>query len=225
MKPIIGITAGGEEVFRLNKHYTEAVTAAGGVPIIITDHADTVLRICDGIIISGGGDISPSLCGITQYDPVYLESPDPIRDRFEFELARLAYANSVPTLGICRGMQVMNVALGGTLIFHIDGHMQKFDRDQPSHRVRVSAYTRLRALVCQATVEVNSFHHQALDAVSPKLTVCAVSDDGIVEAAEASEHPFYLGIQWHPEHMSVHSSEVIFAALCAAALNKKGQSC
>lgn len=225
MKPIIGITAGTEADIRLNRHYTEAVKNAGGVPIIITDLAHEVFHACDGIILSGGGDISPALCGIDEYDPAYLESPDPRRDRFELELARLALEAGVPTLGICRGLQVMNAALGGTLLFHIGGHMQRYDRDQPSHGVSVADGTRLRGLVCRDSIEVNSFHHQAIDAVSPRLTVCAMSEDGIIEAAEAAGHPFYIGVQWHPEHMSGHSSEVLFAALCAAAGNKNGQSC
>ena len=224
IKPIIGITAGGEAEYRLNRRYSDAVVSAGGVPIVITYGQSDILRILDGIILSGGGDISPHFCGITEYDPAYLDSPDPCRDRFETELARLAFSNGIPTLGICRGLQVMNVAFGGTVLFHIDGHMQKADRDQPSHRVVVRDGTRLRALVCAGEVEVNSFHHQAIDTVAKKLTVCAVSDDGIAEAAEASGHPFYLGVQWHPEHMHGHGAEVLFAALCAAAQNRTGQN-
>ncbi len=220
MRPVIGISAGnvsGE--FRLNGRYVAAVKNAGGAPVVLTAETDVMgaLAVCDGILLSGGGDISPSLCGITDYDPVYLESPDPMRDRFELALARKAFEHSIPTFGICRGLQVMNTALGGTLIFHIDGHMQKTDRDQPSHGVFVGEHTRLRELICKSFTDVNSFHHQVIDKISPHLTVNAVSHDGRTEGAEAAEHPFYLGVQWHPEHMEGHSSDVLFAAFCAAA--------
>jgi len=217
IKPIIGITAGGEGDYRLNRHYVDAVSAAGGVPIIIVCGAREALLACDGIILSGGGDISPGLCGISSYDPVYLDSPDPVRDRFELEIAALAFEKGIPTLGICRGLQVMNTALGGSIIFHIEGHIQKGDKDQPSHSVLVKEGGLLSRLVDKECLEVNSFHHQAPGTLSPYLAVSAVSDDGVLEAAEAVKHPFYLGVQWHPEHMEGHSSEILFAALCNAA--------
>ena len=191
--------------------------------MVLTADTDVsgAIAACDGILLSGGGDISPSLCGITDYDPVYLESPDPMRDRFELALAKAAFECGIPTFGICRGLQVMNTALGGTLLFHIDGHMQKADRDQPSHGVLVGEHTRLRALICESYAEVNSFHHQVIDKISPHLTVSAVSHDGRTEGAESEEHPFYLGVQWHPEHLEGHSSDVLFAAFCVAAKKRR----
>ncbi len=175
------------------------------------------LGICDGILFSGGGDITPRLCGITDYDPARLIDPFPERDEYELELARLAYESDTPTLGICRGLQIMNCALGGSLHFDIRGHTQKRSREQPSHSVSVKRGTLLHRLIGTGGLETNSFHHQSVASCSEKLAVVAVAEDGVTEALEAPAKRFWLGVQWHPEHMVGYASDVLFAGLCAAA--------
>ena len=180
----------------------------------------SALGICDGILLSGGGDIAPRLCGISEYDPARLIDPYPERDEYELELARLAYEHDIPTLGVCRGIQVMNAALGGSLHFDIPSHTQKRSREQPSHSVSVQSGTMLRRLVGTDGLEVNSFHHQAANMPAKTLAVAAIAEDGIIEALEASDKRFWLGVQWHPEHMEDYASRVLFAALCAAAYKR-----
>ena len=176
----------------------------------------SALGICNGILISGGGDITPRLCGITDYDPAYLVDPFPERDEYELELTYLAHKRNIPVLGICRGAQVLNCALGGSLHFDISGHMQRPSRDQPSHSVRISDGSLLHRLVGQLSLEVNSFHHQAIEKAPAQLNVCAISDDGITEAIEAPDKRFFVGVQWHPEHLTDYASSVLFAAFVTA---------
>lgn len=175
------------------------------------------LGICGGILLSGGGDIVPRLCGIDEYDPARLTDPSPERDEYELELALLAYTRDIPLLGICRGVQVINAALGGSLHFDIGGHMQTRSREQPSHSVSITLGSLLYRLVGTGELAVNSFHHQAINVPSPKLSVTATAEDGVIEALEAPQRRFYLGVQWHPEHMDGSTSDVLFAGLCAAA--------
>ena len=185
------------------------------LPPVSTPRA--AIGICDGILFSGGGDIIPRLCGITDYDPVRLIDPFPERDEYELELARLAYERNTPTLGICRGIQIMNCALGGSLHFDIAGHTQKRSREQPSHSIRIVGGTLLYKLIGTNGLEVNSFHHQSVAECASALTVSGVAEDGTIEAIEASDKRFWLGVQWHPEHMEGYAPGVLFAGLCAMA--------
>lgn len=185
------------------------------LPPVSTPRA--AIGICDGILFSGGGDIVPRLCGITDYDPARLIDPFPERDEYELELARLTYERNVPTLGICRGVQIMNCALGGSLHFDIPGHTQKRSREQPSHSVKVTHGTLLNKLIGTCGLEVNSHHHQSVSVCAPCLKACAIAEDGVIEAIEAANKRFWLGVQWHPEHMEGYASGVLFAGLCAAA--------
>lgn len=177
----------------------------------------SALGICGGILFSGGGDITPRLCGITDYDPARLVDPFPERDEYELELASLAHKRNVPVLGICRGVQILNSALGGSLHFDISGHTQKRSREQPSHSVSITDGSLLHRLVGSSALEVNSFHHQAVAKPAKCLNVCALSDDGTTEGLEAPDKRFFLGVQWHPEHLSDYTSSVLFAAFVAAA--------
>ncbi len=221
MNPLIGITTdrntGGD--YFLRRQYCTAILRAGGIPILLppVGRPLAALGICEGILLSGGGDISPALCGITEYDPALLFDPFPERDEYELELTKLAYERDLPILGICRGIQVLAASLGGTLHFHVPGHSQKLSRDQPSHGVSIASGTKLFGLVGAEELQVNSFHHQAVKSVPPTLTVSAVSDDGIIEAVESPDARFCLGVQWHPEHMDTRAADILFAALCAAA--------
>ena len=222
MAPLIGITtsSNNDGDFFLRRQYCAAVLRAGGIPIMLPPVSKPIaaLGIVNGIILSGGGDIAPRLCGIENYDPMRLFEVSPERDEYELELAALTYERGIPTLGICRGIQVMNASLGGSLHFDIAGHRQILSREQPSHTVSIKSGTLLRRLISEAELAVNSFHHQAVKHPAPPLTVSGVSEDGIIEALEAANRDFYLGVQWHPEHMVGYGAEVLFAALCAAAV-------
>ncbi len=224
MPPLIGITTslnnGGD--FFLRRQYCSAVLRAGGIPIMLPPVSKPrgVLGIVDAVIFSGGGDIAPQLAGITDYDPMLLLEVSPERDEYELELAALTYERNIPSLGICRGIQIMNCAFGGSLHFHINSHAQTLSREQPSHMVTLKTGTLLRKLVGESELAVNSFHHQAVNIPSNAMRVCALAEDGVVEALEAPEKAFYLGVQWHPEHMEGYASEVLFAALCAAAVRR-----
>ena len=222
MAPLIGITtsSNGDGDYFLRRQYCAAVLRAGGIPIMLppVGRPKAVLGILNGVIFSGGGDIAPRLRGIENYDPVLLFEVSPERDEYELELAALTYERGIPTFGICRGIQIMNAALGGSLHFDIPGHRQTRSREQPSHSVKITPKTLLHRLIGDNEFSVNSFHHQAVNIPAKALTVSAISEDGIIEALEAPDRAFYLGVQWHPEHMTGYGAEVIFAALCAAAL-------
>lgn len=223
MHPMIGITVGNntEGDFFLRRQYCSAILKAGGIPILLppAGNPESAAGICNGILFTGGGDIAPSLCGITDYDPAYLFEPSPERDRYELKLAQLAISRDLPVLAICRGIQVLNVALGGTLKFHIDGHHQKLSREQPSHTVKIAENTILARLAGERELAVNSFHHQAIDEVGKGLRVSAKAEDGIIEGVEASGQKFCIGVQWHPEHMKGYAADILFAGLCAAAMS------
>jgi putative glutamine amidotransferase len=222
MKPIIGITPSpSDDSFRhgtfhryaLASTYVAAVEAAGGVPIILPPqhgNVDEVLSVIDGLLLSGGGDIRPDRYGDDQVHPTTYGIDD-LRDEFEIALVRAAIAGEIPVLCICRGIQVLNVALGGTLVQDIADqltdeihHAQAeigIPRQDPSHAVQVEPDSRLAAIYGDDRIEANSFHHQALKQVSPNLKVVAHSPDGIVEAVEGCGSSWVLGVQWHPEMM------------------------
>ena len=221
-KPIIGITSGET----LSERYIEAVTNAGGIPVILKNDGDPkkAVKDCGGIILSGGGDILPELFGVNDYDPTLIRGTDIKRDEFELRLAKLAYESKTPTLGICRGIQVMNAALGGTLIFDLPGHSQKSARDIPTHDVIAAGATLLAAILGTKPGErlaVNSFHHQAVGRISERLRLSAASADGVIEGIEAKDPDrFFVGVQWHPECLRDRASERLFSALVKAAVSR-----
>ncbi|HCG30912.1 MAG TPA: gamma-glutamyl-gamma-aminobutyrate hydrolase family protein [Thermomicrobiales bacterium] len=221
-KPVIGITPspmedsqphGSFDRYAISTTYTEAVEAAGGVPLVIPPQAgniDEILSIVDGLLLSGGGDIDPILYGDdTLHEATYGIHPG--RDALELALAREAVARDIPTLCICRGVQVLNVALGGTLIQDIPGqysteieHRQQeqgIRKEEPGHTVAVTPGSVLARTYEADTIEVNSFHHQALKDIAPGLSIDAVAPDEIVESVSASAGRWILGVQWHPEMM------------------------
>ena len=181
--------------------YGEAVARAGGLPVILSPCApesiDALLDRLDGLCLSGGPDLHPASYGAEPDE--HLGPTEPEADAFELALARRAAARGMPVLGVCRGMQVMNVAAGGTLHQHLPGHRQTAPGDRTTHSVRVRRDTRLRSLVGAAKLDVNSFHHQAPDRIGRGLHVSALSIDGVVEGLEDPGARFHVGVQWHAE--------------------------
>lgn len=216
-KPLIGITGNyDKETCMLAEGYYQSVLKAGGIPVIIPPRiieggAETpnaieasLLDRLDGIIFSGGGDPNPLLFG---EEPIKeLHSITPERDVQELLLVRYAYDRQIPMLGICKGIQMINAALGGTLYQDIhsqmDGtrikHSQDQDRRFPSHTVKIEEDSILHRLFGEE-LAVNSFHHQACKSAAPCLKVTATAPDGVIEAVESNEFKSILGVQWHPE--------------------------
>lgn len=218
-QPVIGLTTAsapradnGMLIHGLMPAYTRAVALAGGLPFMIPlDLPDDVLRSMyerlDGVLIPGGCDVNPAAYGAAHGE--HTQQPDNARDRTEIALTRWAVDENRPFFGICRGHQVLNVALGGTLIQHIPGEVSTdIQHDLPdglpwgtlTHTVSVDPNSYL-ARIIGTMPQVNSLHHQAVGQAAPSLCVTAYAPDGVVEGLEAPDHPFALSVQWHPEHM------------------------
>jgi putative glutamine amidotransferase len=242
MRPLIGVTtsgrtldAGGEEhrVYAAFVSYAVMVRAAGGLPVGLIpeppDHAADVLDRLDALLLTGGGDVDPVHYGGTSHGEVYGVDPD--RDAFELELVRAAADRRVPTLCICRGLQVLNVALGGTLIEDIAaegaGYLDHRNRDAEStrrrHEVDLEPQSTTARALGAATVMVNSSHHQAVRELAPTLRATGRAADGIVEAVASVDDAWPLwAVQWHPERLGVDDppSMRLFQALVTAAAHR-----
>jgi putative glutamine amidotransferase len=217
----------------LGVRYLDAVARAGGVPVILApvcDEAiDGLLDRLSGICLSGGPDLHPSAYGAEPHPR--LGPTEPNLDRFELALARRADARGVPLLGICRGSQVLNVARGGTLHQHVPDlagddveHRQTTPGGEPTHPVRIARRSRLAGVVGAARLPVNSFHHQAVDALGSGLTVSARALDGVVEGIEDRSRDLFLGVQWHAECLVSRPAHLaLFTALVDAARRRDGQ--
>jgi putative glutamine amidotransferase len=237
-QPIIGITGRTEQAARLPgsplfavaQVYVRAVALGGGAPLIIPPHLEeaglrAIFERLDGLLLSGGGDIKPALFG--EEDGGLLWQVDEQRDRAELALARWALTERLPLLAICRGIQILNVAAGGTLVQDIPTQVPGTlshsavlrPLSQIAHTVEIVAGSRLAGLVGAGEVEVNSAHHQAVKSVGTGLVVTAHAPDGIIEGLEAPDHPFCVGVQWHPEVMAENHPEMrrLFAGLVEAA--------
>ena len=211
-RPIIGITGNYDAgKCTLLEGYYRSVLEAGGTPLIIppfddTDSMVSLLDRVDALIFSGGGDINPLYLG--EEPQRELGGVNPVRDWHELMLARLAANRQLPILGICRGLQVLMAALGGTLYQDIYKeasatlkHSQSTDRHVATHTVRLAQESRLAQLFGTEVLAVNSFHHQAVKQVAPGFSVAARSTDGLIEAVESAQHKPMIGVQWHPECM------------------------
>jgi putative glutamine amidotransferase len=240
MKPVIGITPslasdklphGTFERQILARNYVEAVIAAEAIPIILPlqdDHASTLLDLVDGLVFSGGADVEPALYGDTEIHPTTY-GISRLRDRFEIELIHAAIGRDMPFLCICRGIQILNVALGGTLIQDVadqfEGavrHRQQdagIDSSESGHTVNATPNGRLAAIYGADAIAVNSFHHQAIREPAPGLVIEGQSEDGLIEAVSVPASSFAIGVQWHPEMMYQRHDEqrLPFAALVDAA--------
>ncbi|WP_158606296.1 gamma-glutamyl-gamma-aminobutyrate hydrolase family protein [Pyramidobacter sp. CG50-2] len=189
--------------------YTGALTEAGGAPFIVPDSTDEALLaqyldMAGGLFVPGGIDVWPMLYG--QGPDAKLGRLDPGLDLYQIALIKLARARRMPVFGVCRGVQIMNVALGGTLIQHLGndpvrfGHQQNMPGRWPSHEATAEKDSLVGALFGEK-FSVNSFHHQALDALAPGFRATAWAPDGVIEAFEAEDGSFCMGVQWHPERM------------------------
>lgn len=199
--------------------YVDAIHRAGGRALLIppADHGfDETLDVLDGLMLAGGNDLNPAAYGADPHPET--QTPQSERDRGELALMTGALARDMPVLAICRGMQVMNVARGGTLIQHLPDHL-----DSTTHREVVGVFSQhpvtiapdsLLAAILGPSAPVQSHHHQAADRIGSGLTPVAWSDDGTVEALEDPDRPFALGVQWHPEEGPDMS---LFTALVSAA--------
>ena len=201
---------GSAERYELKVAYAQAVFRAGGLPIVLpytTDLAciEGYLDRVGGILVTGGAfDVPPDAYGDAPREGMGPLKPS--RTAFESMLTRIALERNTPVLGICGGMQLLNVLLGGTLIQDIvrelpnaNGHEQKHDRHQPHHPVEVRPGTLLSQLFGKGNLMVNSTHHQAPKTVGEKVVISAIAPDGVIEAIEAPSYAFALGVQWHPE--------------------------
>ena len=212
-RPVIGITAGysltQEGVLSLRDDYLRAVEKAGGLPLVLApgvpDDADELLDGVQGLLLSGGDDVDPALYGQQTHPTVTRVFPR--LDAFEVALCRAACARDLPVLAICRGHQVLNVAMGGTLIQDIPSqvtgaveHDPDVERWQTVHDVRLLPETRIREILARERLSVNSSHHQAVGEVGSGLSVSAYStQDQVVEGLEMPAKRFVVAVQWHPE--------------------------
>jgi putative glutamine amidotransferase len=219
MKPIIGITTNqstnsyGQPIILLQQSYVRAIMQAGGVPMLIPsvisqDGWDAVYSRLDGVLFSGGGDMSlEHFAG----DPhPRIDDVEPERDSVELKMLQAAASDGKPFLGICRGCQVMNVALGGTLYTHLPDQLPNaLDHSYPGnmrtvlvHEVKIEEGTRVAEIYGTPIIKVNSLHHQGLKDIATTLRVAGHAPDGLVEAVELPDHPFAVGVQWHPEWLT-----------------------
>jgi putative glutamine amidotransferase len=219
MKPLIGITtnqsgnAHGQPTIILMQSYVNAVIQAGGVPVLIPsliaeDGWDALYSRLDGILFSGGGDIGLEHAPGNPHPRI--DDVDLERDSLELKMVRAAIADGKPFFGICRGCQVVNVALGGTLYTHIPDQLPNaLDHSYPGnlrtilvHEIKLEEGTRVGEIYNEPIIRVNSLHHQGLKDVPASLRVAGHAPDGLVEAIELPDHPFGVAVQWHPEWLT-----------------------
>jgi len=231
--PLIGITAKRDQQqspasIILFEHYTRSILDAGGIPIILptgipANQAEAAALRVDGILISGGGDVDHAIYNGRPHARVYNVDPD--RDALEMALVSAARQYQIPLLGICRGLQVINVALGGTLFSDIRDQFPtsiehstgKFD--DIAHTVKINGNTRLSDIVQREKLEVNSLHHQGIDRLGQGLRASAVSSDGLTEGIESLDNRFLIAVQWHPETMHHdQAAQAVFQSLIEASL-------
>lgn len=246
-KPIIGITVdcGAPSKddpnpysrfvpwYVLRQNYSEAVTAHGGIPVFLAYHAEVVSNYIDhldGLIISGGDfDIDPGLFGEKKSHPSVTTKPE--RTQFEWAITKQAYDTGMPIFGICGGMQLLNVIMGGTLIQHIPAeidkplpHVQTLPHYDPSHPILLEEKSKLfTTLAGTKKLMVNSTHHQAVKKLAANFKLAAEAPDGVIEAFEDKKHPFCVGVQWHPEYQTNPLDKGLFDTMIKTAkkYNKK----
>jgi putative glutamine amidotransferase len=234
MLPLIGLVAehaeislhGATNAYHVaNRFYVEAVYRAGGLPVILP-HVATAAEMpglvgrLDGAVLCGGIDIDPACYG-AERDP-RTNPPEPARDAFESAFIDAALAASLPILGICRGLQSLNVALGGTMVQHLDDHPTDLRWDADAHPVAITPGSRLAQIVGSHEIAVNSLHHQAIDRLGTDVAAVGVAPDGVVEAIELVGHTSVVAVQWHPEVLVERSDQrALFENLVADARRRR----
>lgn len=235
-KPVIGITPNYkiyEDNYSLAANYTKSILAAGGLPLILplTNNKKIIkeyLNVLDGILLSGGGDIDPLIYG--QEPIVGMGDLNPERDYFEIELLKLANDACLSILGICKGCQLINIALGGTVYQDLYQenitkikHNQEAPRWYPTHHINLVEDSHLQKIIKKKRSQVNSIHHQAINKPAPGFRVAARADDGVIEAIEKNGNHFVIGIQWHPETMSGSRDSLLVFDKFIKSSRKKGK--
>ena len=218
--PLVGIPSRSDQtsrsstpIFTQNRTYVEAVAIASGAPVLIPLNLDeealrAIYERLDGLLLAGGGDLHPKHYGEAIHEKC--GKPDEARDVVELRLARWSLAEGLPVFGICRGIQVLNVAAGGTLCQDIASQVRgslkhdcwpDYPRNYLAHQVTVSGDSHLAAILSHGQVGVNSMHHQTVKDLAPRFRVVARASDGLIEAIEDHDHPFAVAVQWHPEEL------------------------
>jgi putative glutamine amidotransferase len=215
--------------YALRAHYSKAVADSGGIPIFIPyeyKNIQNYLSLCDGLLLPGGDvDVHPSLYGEEiNVKKIYLDADHPGID-FEFKLLDEALKTKMPILGICAGLQVLNVFLGGSLYQDISEQLQtniihskhSEDYSKNIHPINITKGSLLNKITGKNNYIVNSFHHQAIKKLGKNLKISAIAPDEIIESIELDNHPFCIGVEWHPEFMSTQEDQKLFQAFVAAA--------
>ncbi len=228
--PLIGVTTYGrneDNRFELQGNYIDAVRRGGGIPLLLPPGEarwQQLFQHLHGLVLTGGGDLDPKHYGGQDHEAIYMMDRE--RDASELALGLAAVENGLPTLGVCRGAQVLNVALGGTLYEHLPDAVgdavahRAPPREPVAHTVKVKANSRLADIVKELEFSSISWHHQGLRDVAPGLEVVAHAPDGAIEAIEMPDHPWLIAVQWHPELTAAHDpvQQRLFDALAHAAL-------
>jgi putative glutamine amidotransferase len=234
IKPLIGVTLDAEQPggyskypwYALRANYTNALEAAGGVPVALPHHAalaSNFLDRIDALVVTGGAfDLDPTLYGDSERHATVTLKEE--RTAADLALVRGALARDMPVLGICGGQQLLAVALGGALLQHIPDsienaleHEQPNPRDQSSHSITLAPGTLLHRIAGADTMQVNSAHHQSVRSPGRFAVVNALAPDGVIEGIEDPRYAFCLGVQWHPEFLIDPADALIFQAFVAAA--------
>lgn len=242
-KPVIGISGSitiieggrfpGYRRTYVNEDYVKSIIQAGGVPLLLpmTTEPEIVqgyIEQVDGLVLSGGHDVSPLAYG--EQPQRKLGHTLPERDAFDKLLIEKAVEMNLPMLGICRGLQIMNVTLGGSLYQDLDyipncdmKHDQYHDPALATHEITIDKDSRLFKIIGKERIGVNTFHHLAVKEVAKGFKISAKADDGVVEAMEHEDYAYCLGVQWHPEMMAAsdNNMKLLFESLIDASLNKE----